>query len=130
VHLWDWVESTTDEQEWINIVFEDFPHNNSAHIAHKACETCVTYLSQSCGESSRREKMRRWLFDCTLGSLDQMRVELETRFGCEQFWVVSYDKVKIDCMFIPAANVLDEGEMPPTILFCNPNAGYYEYSYY
>jgi hypothetical protein len=63
VHLWDWVEMTTDEQEWINIVFEDFPHNNSAHMAYKACEEALAFLESICEQTSRRAKMKSWLFD-------------------------------------------------------------------
>jgi alpha/beta superfamily hydrolase len=58
-----------------------------------------------------------------------MRVELESRFNAERVFVKAEDGVDLDGIWIPAFG--KEGENSyPTILICNPNAGYYEYAYY
>jgi hypothetical protein len=62
-----------------------------------------------------------------------MRVEMQCLYGCRQFWVDSYDKTKIDCMFVPAVGATEEDETKsdiPTMIYCNPNAGYYEFAGY
>lgn len=63
-----------------------------------------------------------------------MRNELEIRYGGIQTWVTSYDGTKIDCMLVPAVQNLNstitDYKSCPTILLCNPNAGYYEYINY
>ena len=57
------------------------------------------------------------------------------RFKGEQFFVTADDGKKIDCMFIAASaahhrqfEVADS--TAPTMLMCNPNAGFYEFVYY
>ena len=68
------------------------------------------------------------------GKIDQMRNELEIRYNGMQTWATSYDGKKIDCMLIPATQNLDstitDYKSCPTMILCNPNAGYYEYITY
>ena len=84
-----------------------------------------------------------------------MRVELENRFKTKRYSIKTLDNKTLDCILIlsnteeikkklyeerlidqSAANDNSEifsNEMTltsPIILFCNPNAGYYEYMYY
>lgn len=61
-----------------------------------------------------------------------MRVELEMRFKAERIWIEGDGNTKIDCMFVPGFQIQDPEEIKtfPTIVFCNPNAGYYEYCFY
>jgi hypothetical protein len=70
-------------------------------------------------------KIRRFLFDSTLGTFNQMRIELESRYDCEQIWIKS-EKNLIDCMLVSNSEV----SHAPTMIFCNPNAGLYEFAYY
>jgi pimeloyl-ACP methyl ester carboxylesterase len=56
-----------------------------------------------------------------------MRTELELRYNAENLWVTSADKTLLDAMFIKAENEEDE-ELVPTVVFCNSNVGYYEYT--
>jgi len=58
-----------------------------------------------------------------------MRVELENRFNAERVIVKAEDGVDLDCAFMPAFGA-QEISSSPTMLIWNPNAGYYEYSYY
>ena len=58
-----------------------------------------------------------------------MRVELEARFNAERIFVKAEDGVDLDCAHIPAFGKVEENSYP-TILICNPNAGYYEYAFY
>jgi hypothetical protein len=58
-----------------------------------------------------------------------MRVELEGRFNAERVVVKAEDGVDLDCLSIPAYGSKDPNSFP-TMMICNPNAGFYEYSYY
>ena len=57
-------------------------------------------------------------------------------YNGEQIWLTASDGCKLDAMIIhkpsdSSSNVIHDNnnEMGPTVIFCNPNAGYYEYSY-
>jgi hypothetical protein len=125
--MWDWMDSTTDEKDWVNVIFEDFPNNSNAHYSLSVCHRLEEHLLRSCGQTSLIGRARRWLFDTTLGNIDQMRVEMVTRFHAEQIWVSTPDGTKLDCMWVPCDNARPES---PTMLLCNPNAGFYEFAYY
>lgn len=62
-----------------------------------------------------------------LGTENYMRVDLMRRFRCEQFWITGSEGAKIDCLWI---NGLVSDENSPVIVFCNPNAAYYEFAYF
>jgi hypothetical protein len=62
--------------------------------------------------------------------MDQMRIELEERFNGKQITVKSFDLTEIDTMFIPALTAQGHFEDLPTMMYCNPNAGYYEFTHY
>ncbi|CAD8138849.1 unnamed protein product [Paramecium octaurelia] len=70
----------------------------------------------------------RWIFNKTLGTVDQMRVELENTFKTRRLKVQGYDRKLIDCLYICANE--DDMENDKAVIFCQPNAGYYEYMYY
>jgi hypothetical protein len=36
--LWDVMEPSTSEDDWINLIFEDFPENTNAMFIVSACE--------------------------------------------------------------------------------------------
>ncbi|CAD8061629.1 unnamed protein product [Paramecium sonneborni] len=75
------------------------------------------------------QNIERWIFNKTLGTVDQMRVELENTFKTKRFKVQGYDGKLIDCFYI-YANEDDTENNDRTVIFCQPNAGYYEYMYY
>ena len=125
--LWDWLETNEEETDWLNVVFEDFPTNAAATRALELCADLQTHLYQSCGPVPAFRRLKRWLYDTTLGSIDYMRVELLSRFNAEQVWVEAEDGVKIDCVWFPATTI---SASAATMLFCNPNAGFYEFAYY
>ena len=81
------------------------------------------------GFPSMKKRVKLWLTsDKPMGTGDLMRSELVVRYGAEQFWVSSYDGCRIDCLLIrgSAPQGVDQDQVP-TIIFCNPNACYYEY---
>ena len=125
--MWDWMDSTTDEKDWANVIFEDFPGNNNAHYSLSVCHRLEDHLLKSCGQVGLFQRARRWLFDTTLGNIDQMRVEMVTRFHAEQIWLDASDGTRLDCLWVPCDNARPDS---PTMLFCNPNAGFYEFAYY
>ena len=125
--MWDWMDSTTDEHDWVNVIFEDFPGNSNAQYSLSVCHRLEEHLLKSCGQVSLWGRTKRWFSDTTLGNIDQMRVEMVSRFHAEQIWLDTADGTRIDCMWIPCVNARPDS---PTMLFCNPNAGFYEFAYY
>lgn len=72
----------------------------------------------------------RFLQSPTVGSLHQLRAEMRLRYTAQQFWVTRAWGRKLDAMLISPAPV-SEGEdeklfAGPIVVWCNPNAGYYE----
>lgn len=84
-----------------------------------------------------------------------MRVELENRFKTKQYTLKTRNNKSLDCILIysnaeeikkkimedrhsESTNIAENQEMfsnemilnGPLMIFCNPNAGYYEYMYY
>lgn len=47
-------------------------------------------------ETTFSESVKRWFFNDSLGSLDQMRVDLETRYNSQRIQVPSYDAKMLD----------------------------------
>jgi len=83
--------------------------------------------------------IRRFLRPPTVGSFHQLRAELQLRYAGRQYWVNGPCGRKIDAMFLSwhdrepsmsfdPTNKLSEEQafLGPTIIWCNPNAGYYE----
>jgi len=83
----------------------------------------------------------RFLKVPTVGSLNQLRAELQIHYSGQHFWVKTKGGHRLDAMFIPCqrghrlpeevSNVsdqlpLNEGHLNPTLIWCNPNAAYYE----
>lgn len=94
----------------------------------------------------------RFIRSPAVGSLDQLRAELQIRFAGHRFWVTTRSSHLIDCMLIPCDGLcgwatpdgtddLVTGEAAPltgnpalskvmfsgpTLIWCNPNAAYYE----
>lgn len=67
----------------------------------------------------------------TFGTIDQLRVELETSYQGIQITLESEDKKNIDCMFLPGVvdnsdDVGREDVVLPTMIYCSPNAFLYE----
>lgn len=125
ISLWDYIDEANESKDWVGIVSEEYPSNPSASSSLDICIHLEARLIQSCGPVGLLSKIKRFLFDSTLGTYDQMRIELESRYECEQLWISS-DNTQIDCMLVSNPDILH----PPTVLFCNPNAGLYEFAYY
>lgn len=81
----------------------------------------------------------RFLQAPTVGSLGQLRAELQLHYSGQQLWVPTRGNHRLDAMFIPCqrghrlpdAEVASKDEAPlleesPTLIWCNPNAAYYE----
>ena len=67
-------------------------------------------------------KIKTFLSNTSFGTIDQLRVEMETAFRGVQVTIETDDKKKLDCMFIPgiAQNSAQEGreEMElPTMIY-------------
>mmetsp|Transcript_58950 Transcript_58950/g.140729 ORF Transcript_58950/g.140729 Transcript_58950/m.140729 type:complete len:882 (+) Transcript_58950:108-2753(+) len=124
-------------------------------------EPCIERLYQlicvmealQCPEENCCVRARRFLRVPTVGSLHQLRAELQVRYSGRHYWVRTPGGRKIDGMLISCQQVeanlgLDDVEAPqdgvskedsplkdigeaeafagPLIVWCNPNAGYYE----
>jgi hypothetical protein len=125
VTLWEWLG--TDQEDCLYAKFEDCPGNELGLKVLTLCLELEAFLFASWGPTNWINRVRRWLFDNTLGNIDQMRVELKNRFKGERFWVTTGDGKAIDCMWFGAQDFNCDA---PTVLLCNPNAGYYEYAFY
>mmetsp|Transcript_11462 Transcript_11462/g.22508 ORF Transcript_11462/g.22508 Transcript_11462/m.22508 type:complete len:695 (+) Transcript_11462:675-2759(+) len=125
--LWDWLDLESDESDWLNVVFEDFPNNTSANTALAICSDIEAMLFESFGPTTLFKRVKRWLTDNTLGSLDQMRIELKSRYNAEQIQIPTDDNKVIDCFLFTA---LGNTPQSSTVMICNPNAGFYEFAYY
>ena len=123
--LWSFIDEAVEGKEWADVISEEYPSNHSAHHALEICQALQTRLLETCGAVNLFRKIRRFLFDSTLGTLNQMRNELESRYSCEQFFVPS-GNIELDCMMVFGSDSPES----PVILLCNPNAGLYEFSYY
>ena len=124
-NLWEFIDEAEDAKEWLTIVSEEYPNNFNANKALRISIELENRLLKSCGDAGFIQKIHRWIFDSSLGTIDQMRIELESRYNCEQIWITS-ENIKLDCMIVTNSNFQDS----PTILLCNPNAGLYEFAYY
>jgi len=114
--------------------------------------TCIEHLEQLLvlvdglhrQEGGRCARARRFLRVPTVGSLHQMRAELLMRYNGTHCWVRTADGRKIDGMFV-ACRDSENGSLgsedaskeevaaeagaaarSPVVIWCNPNAGYYE----
>lgn len=91
-----------------------------------ALDSCIMQI-ENISEFIRSRSNRSFLRGgYLLGSVEYMRADLFKRFVCEQFWVQGEDSL-IDCVWISG---IISTESSPVIIFCNPNAAYYEYSYF
>eukprot|EP00826_Nyctotherus_ovalis_P031212 TRINITY_DN2490_c0_g2_i1.p1 TRINITY_DN2490_c0_g2~~TRINITY_DN2490_c0_g2_i1.p1 ORF type:complete len:616 (-),score=140.52 TRINITY_DN2490_c0_g2_i1:408-2117(-) len=107
------------------------------HKIEEVISLCVSICRIMNTIANTRNVFRRgyyYWFDRTLGHIDYARAELETEYGGEQAWLESFDGRKIDTMLLRGKqgggkerNFNDKLEQ--TVIFCNPNAGYYEYFY-
>ncbi|CAK69073.1 unnamed protein product (macronuclear) [Paramecium tetraurelia] len=73
------------------------------------------------------KKLNRW---CTLelfGGLNEFRAMIQLKNQNAKRVMIMNGQSKIDCMYL--INQLD-GQPNNTVLFCNPNGGYYEYMFY
>ncbi|CAG9319000.1 unnamed protein product [Blepharisma stoltei] len=127
LNLWKWMNIKSERNEPESIVLEDYPQNDQISSVMKIIAETESALYESFGDLSFLKRARRWWFDDTLGSKDYMRADLLKRFNAEQLWITSLDGAKIDCLFVCSSSL---NENAPTMLICNPNAGYYEYSYF
>ncbi|OMJ78947.1 hypothetical protein SteCoe_21119 [Stentor coeruleus] len=123
--IWDFIDEAQDDKDWQGLVSEDYPKNESITNSHTICLNLESRLLESCGNVNIFNKVKRWLFDSTLGTYDQMRLELQSRYDCEPI-SLQIGKILIDCMYVTAPEAQD----PPTIILCNPNAGLYEFALY
>ena len=78
--MWDWLENEVDEEEWVNVVFEDFPNNTTGLAALDAATDLAEFLEMSFEPRGFFKAVKRWLLNDTMGNLNYLRVELETRF--------------------------------------------------
>ena len=94
-NMWEWLQTHANLPEPNNIVYEDYPDCVQAKKVIRLCTELEESLYKSCGNAKIMQKVRRWAFDDTLGSIHYLRGDLLKRFNCEQIWV-QCDKSKID----------------------------------
>lgn len=123
--IWDFIDEAVEDKDWQGLVSEEYPNNISISKAHSICLSLESRLLESCGNVNLFNKVKRWLFDSTLGTYDQMRLELQSRYECELI-SLEVGKIVLDCMYVTNSESQDSA----TMIMCNPNAGLYEFAYY
>lgn len=51
-------------------------------------------------EKPPRESFRRWIYNDTFGTLNQMRVSIQSTYHTKRVFLKSYDGTMIDCILI------------------------------
>ncbi len=89
-----------------------------------------------------KEKIQSFLDDKVFGSFEQMRVEMELRYKAQKVILTTSDHTKLHCYWVPcykseqshsdesSDDDEDTSNTSPTMIFCNPNAGFAEYFQY
>lgn len=112
----------TQEFDWNNATFEDFPENLALKKADEVFEGLEKFVVQFTVAKFPRTYLKEGLFT----NLNILRLILQNSVRCEQYWVRS-DGIEIDCFIVKnEENIVD----PPVAIYCNPNGGLYEYACY
>ncbi|KAL4466866.1 hypothetical protein ABPG74_010463 [Tetrahymena malaccensis] len=92
-----------------------------------------------------KQKWSKWFKNDSFGSLDYYKAELQTTYKTKEIIIKTKDNSKLDCLLIYGDKQANENyevqqkqpediiflqEGTPTIIFSNPNAGFYEFSKY
>eukprot|EP00820_Chromera_velia_P027178 Cvel_10834.t1-p1 / transcript=Cvel_10834.t1 / gene=Cvel_10834 / organism=Chromera_velia_CCMP2878 / gene_product=hypothetical protein / transcript_product=hypothetical protein / location=Cvel_scaffold663:1-5850(-) / protein_length=1099 / sequence_SO=supercontig / SO=protein_coding / is_pseudo=false len=123
-------------------------HIEAGRAAVRALEASLETLNppvekDRCSLHNCVSKIQNYLQEPTVGSLNQLRAELLQRFEASQHWVETPDGARLDVVIVrgprPIPSITAAPSQPstapstgplstlgPTVLFCNPNAGYYE----
>jgi hypothetical protein len=127
-------DQSSNLMPYYSIKFEDHPFNHVAKNLSNLCKEVSVDLYQYYKEVNCVQRFWVLFKYKPFGRIDQMRNELEIRYNGVQTWCTSYDGKKIDCMLIPAVQNLNstiiDYKRCPTMMLCNPNAGFYEYIAY
>ncbi|OMJ81833.1 hypothetical protein SteCoe_17595 [Stentor coeruleus] len=120
--------------EWLDIKFENQLIENivlNTEDSWDKIDTAIEILSKIDKELYRCYAPKhaicagyRWMFNDMIGTLDYMRADLMKRFNCEEI-KLQCGKFMINCM-----RVIPENSKSTAIMFCNPNAGLYEFTYF
>lgn len=112
----------TQDFDWNNVTFEDFPENFALNNAAEELERLENFVVKFTVARFPWSYLREGLFT----NLNIMRLILQSSVRCEQYWVSS-EAVEIDCIIVKnEVNTVDS----PVVIFCNPNGGLYEYACY
>lgn len=76
-------------------------------------------------QKSKYQRLYNWFYDDTLGTLDFARYEVMTIKNHKKFHFHSFDNILIDGIILfHEENNFEKNQ--PFIIYCCPNAGYYE----
>lgn len=114
--------SSTEDYDWNNVTFEDFPENQSL----KSTISAFTLLETFVQTFSQLKFPFKLIQEGIFTNLNLLRIILNTTAHCEQYWVPS-EEGQVDCVILKSEENI---ENPPIIIFCNPNGGLYEYACY
>lgn len=114
--------SSTQDYDWSNVTFEDFPEN----ISLKNTISSFTVLENFVQSYSQLKFPFKLIQEGIFTNLNLLRLILSSSAHCEQYWVPSGEG-QIDCVILKTEETM---EKPPIMIFCNPNGGLYEYACY
>lgn len=124
--LWEWL----DYSDEIKYEGEFLKENSNFEFVHKArsiLEELRSIFAEACNTKGISKKLKRFFKCKLLGTSDHMRADLLERYKAEQTWLVTEDNIELDGVWIPANPPKPNS---PTVLICNPNAGFYEFAYF
>ncbi|KAL4510049.1 hypothetical protein ABPG72_010242 [Tetrahymena utriculariae] len=109
-------------------------------------ETIEKFDSLICSDKlNYKQKLDKWFKNDSFGSLDYNKAELQATYKTKEITIKTKDNSKLDCLLIygdkqdnnnneiqqkQPEDFLFLQEGVPTIIFSNPNAGFYEFSKY
>lgn len=92
--LWEWIEIRLECPQIDSIYPTDVVSSSSIVSAISVCEDIESLLEKSFVPLNCIQKLWRWIFDDTIGTMDYMRVDLMKRFNCEEVFLYN-GQVKI-----------------------------------
>ncbi|OMJ70941.1 hypothetical protein SteCoe_30978 [Stentor coeruleus] len=122
--LYDWLEIRFECSNVESVSLETLSSKDTLNESILIIDKIDRHLQKSYESKNCFTSSFRWFFDDTIGNIDYMRADLAKRFHCEEFNIQN-GKYNINCM-----HVFSDGSRDTCTLFCNPNAGYYEFTYF
>lgn len=93
-----------------------FENKDQGALLLARCKNLEQRLNDIVCEKSTIPKIRRWLYDDTFGSLDQLREEIDNKYRCQRIPLPVEKNIVLDCVLISSKPPGEQqSPMPPEI---------------